>query len=321
MTRALERLRHQQQATDDLGAIVEAMKSISAARMQRFRVMLETLDRHRMVNDRALQVALRQGPRRSPPTASSAAEGVDVPRDPGSAPWRPESVGLDAAPQALLAFGSDRGLVGGFNTRILEATVGPGRSTEPAAPAAHGTPRIIAVGARLVRAFERRGRRVDRALAAPGSVEGLAGVVQEVLLTCEHWSSVEGVRSFRLCYNHFEGGARWRTVVESLLPVDPTEWQRLREEPWPGPSLPIGLPDRQVLLRHLIRERLRRRLQLACAHSLMSENASRLAAMDAAEARIEQRRNELQRRLSRARQESITAELLDLLAGAEFEEP
>lgn len=55
----------------------------------------------------------------------------------------------------------------------------------------------------------------------------------------------------------------------------------------------------------------------ACSASLASENASRIAAMQAAEKNIEERLEELQSSFNHLRQTAITEELMDLVSGFE----
>ncbi len=55
----------------------------------------------------------------------------------------------------------------------------------------------------------------------------------------------------------------------------------------------------------------------ACAESLASENAPRLAVMQRAENNIEDISEQLNRKLHRIRQESIDEELLDVVSGFE----
>ena len=70
-------------------------------------------------------------------------------------------------------------------------------------------------------------------------------------------------------------------------------------------------------LEAFIREYLFVLLFQACAQSLASENASRLAAMQRAEKNIEQVLEELNRTFHRVRQESIDEELFEVVAGYE----
>jgi F-type H+-transporting ATPase subunit gamma len=51
--------------------------------------------------------------------------------------------------------------------------------------------------------------------------------------------------------------------------------------------------------------------------SLAAENASRMASMQAAESNIEERAGQLQQCYHQQRQQAITAELLDVMAGYE----
>jgi F-type H+-transporting ATPase subunit gamma len=70
-------------------------------------------------------------------------------------------------------------------------------------------------------------------------------------------------------------------------------------------------------LRALIREYLFVSLFRACAESLASENASRLAAMQRADKNIDELLEHLNRKFHRLRQSGIDAELFDVLSGFE----
>ena len=70
-------------------------------------------------------------------------------------------------------------------------------------------------------------------------------------------------------------------------------------------------------LRALIREYLFISLFRACAESLASENASRLAAMQRAEKNIDELLEDLNRTFHRLRQSGIDEELFDVVSGFE----
>jgi len=74
----------------------------------------------------------------------------------------------------------------------------------------------------------------------------------------------------------------------------------------------LGQP--RELLRGLVRQLIAHDLVRAFAASQASENAARLAAMDAAEKNIEERLETLQTAYRQARQNAVTAELLDIQA-------
>ena len=72
-----------------------------------------------------------------------------------------------------------------------------------------------------------------------------------------------------------------------------------------------------TVLRALIREYLFISLFRACAESLMSENASRLAAMERASRNIDELLEQLRGTFHRLRQSGIDEELFDVVAGFE----
>jgi F-type H+-transporting ATPase subunit gamma len=86
------------------------------------------------------------------------------------------------------------------------------------------------------------------------------------------------------------------------------------------PGTPAGLTanDQEPTLRALIREYFFVSLFRACAESLASENASRLAAMQRAEKNIDELQEELNRTFHRLRQSSIDEELFDVFSGFEI---
>jgi F-type H+-transporting ATPase subunit gamma len=79
--------------------------------------------------------------------------------------------------------------------------------------------------------------------------------------------------------------------------------------------------DRERLLGGLLRQHYFVILFRACAESLAAEHGGRLAAMQAAEKNIEERLEEVTGRFRRVRQETITSELLDVVAGFEAAQP
>jgi F-type H+-transporting ATPase subunit gamma len=70
-------------------------------------------------------------------------------------------------------------------------------------------------------------------------------------------------------------------------------------------------------LRALIREYLFVSIFQACAESLESENASRLAAMQRADKNIDELLEDLNRTFHRLRQDGIDEELFDVISGFE----
>ena len=112
-------------------------------------------------------------------------------------------------------------------------------------------------------------------------------------------------------------GAVYAPVSQRLLPLDETWRRELAELPWPTANLPEVMGGGTATLRALIREYLFVSLFRACAESLASENASRLAAMQRAEKNIDELLENLNRTFHRLRQSGIDEELFDVVSGFE----
>jgi F-type H+-transporting ATPase subunit gamma len=95
-------------------------------------------------------------------------------------------------------------------------------------------------------------------------------------------------------------------------------WQsELVQTPWPTKNLPELIGGGTATLRAMIREYLFVSLFRACAESLASENASRLAAMQRADKNIDELIAGLNNKYHRLRQSTIDEELFDVVSGFE----
>jgi F-type H+-transporting ATPase subunit gamma len=125
------------------------------------------------------------------------------------------------------------------------------------------------------------------------------------------------VVELHLFYNRPTSGAVYAPVNQRLLPLDENWRRNLADLPWPTGNLPEVVGAGSETLRALIREYLFVSLFRACAESLASENASRLAAMQRADKNIDELLEDLNGRFHRLRQSSIDEELFDVISGFE----
>jgi len=109
----------------------------------------------------------------------------------------------------------------------------------------------------------------------------------------------------------------YEPVKQRLLPLD-AKWQSTFETiEWPTNLAPEALGSFETTVRSLIREYLFVSLFKACAESLASENACRLAAMQRAERNIDELLERLRMVFHQTRQTTIDEELFDVIAGFE----
>jgi len=286
----LEGIRKRIESAQDLQSIVKTMKGLAASSIWQYEVAVESLSDYFRVVEMGLHIVLRDRSVR-----------VLIPEPP-----------LENRLGAII-LGSDQGMVGGFNRQIATYAV----DNMNALQIKHGDRSILAVGLRVTARLEERGQPIEEAFSMPGSIAGITPMVQELLLRIEDWRARHDLDQILLFHHRSLSGASYRPHLVHLLPLD-LEWLRsLRRNPWPSRVLPTFTMDWQELFAALIREYFFVALFRAFAESLASENASRLASMQAAEKNIEERLDELDAQFHHERQRSITEELLDIVAGSE----
>ncbi len=208
--------------------------------------------------------------------------------------------------RAAVVFGSDQGLCGRFNETLVEF----------AAASLASDDRILAVGARADMVLEAQGLPVEECFFVPGSVAAITATVRQILEKIETWQA-EGVVAVDLFHQRPLGRGRPHPVQQRLLPLEESFFQHLGRRPWPGRTLPTFSVPVPALLGTLVRQYLFVSLYRTCAESLASEHGQRLVAMQMAEKNIAQRLERLTRAYQQQRQERITAELLEVVAGFE----
>jgi F-type H+-transporting ATPase subunit gamma len=151
----------------------------------------------------------------------------------------------------------------------------------------------------------------------PNSVQAITPLVGQIQIESEaHRAKGEYARVY-VFHNRPQSGAFYEPVSQRLLPLD-AQWQQgLANVRWPTGTLPEVMGGGTGTLRALIREYLFISLFRACAESLASENASRLAAMERADRNIDELLEHLRGTFHRLRQSGIDEELFDVISGFE----
>ena len=283
-------LRKKISSAGDLQSVVRTMKALAASSIVQYEQSVRALADYYRTVELGLSICLRE----SEPTALF-----------------PEGNGrTDKTSVGAVVFGSDQGLVGQFNDVVADFAV-------KALAALPGKHQIWAVGDRV------HGRLLDAGLpltglfAVPNSVKAITPLVGQILVESETRHSRGEVAELHLFYNRPTAGALYAPVSQRLLPLDETWRRRLAELPWPTGNLPEVMGSGIATLRGLIHEYLFVSLFRACAESLASENASRLAAMQRADKNIDELLEHLNGTFHRLRQSGIDEELFDVISGFE----
>lgn len=205
-----------------------------------------------------------------------------------------------------VVFGSDQGLVGQFNEDIV-------RFTESKLQDFSGEKQLIIVGLRLESLFEERSLHVDAMFSMPNIVSSLTSLIVDILLHIER--SITNDSEVYLLYNRHTGHAQYEPSIIRLIPLDRSWKSELEHASWSTKQVPQVIEDIDRMTLFLLREYLFVSLARTCTESLVSENRSRLVAMQRAETKIQQLVKDLGRAFHLARQNTIDSELFDVISG------
>jgi len=286
----LESLRKSVDATRDMQSIVRTMKALAAVSIRQYERALASLSDYDGAIALGLQVVLEHTKESAPRRRREQSRHVGA-----------------------IVFGSDQGLCGRFNDQVTDFAL---RAMEKFR-AAPDSQRLLAVGSRAQFSLEQRGQHVQAGVQVPGSAAGIAGCVRSILLVVEEWRARADITDVVLFYNAHRGDAARGPASLHLLPVNTERIRDRRRADWPSRSLPTYSMAQPALLAALVRQYLFVSVFRACAQSLASEHASRLESMQLAEKNIENHLGELEAAYRQRRQEEITVELLDVVAGYE----
>jgi len=216
----------------------------------------------------------------------------------------------------LVVITSNRGLCGGFNSNIIKATLNL-INTEYPDQNRKGNLNLITIGRKGSEFFRKRGYKVVEShddLFEKLTFDNVAPLAEQLM---KAFAGKEYDR-VQIIYNQFKNAAVQRLVVEQYLPILPVP---------PSPSAPDAMhtkhadyifePDQETILQLLIPKSLRIQLYKSLLDSFASEQGARMTAMQQATDNARELLRALQISYNKARQQSITKELLEIVAGAE----
>jgi len=290
MSDTMASLRRKISSAGDLQSVVRTMKALAASSIGQYEKSVRALGDY----SRTVELGLGACFRESEPAA------LQVERKGQT----------DVSAIGAVVFGSDQGLVGQFNDVVVDYAI----KTLAALP---GKPQVWAVGERVHARLADAGLPLIGLFAVPNSVQAITPLVGQIQIESEaHRAKGEYARLY-VFHNRPQSGALYVPVSQRLLPLD-AQWQEsLAQFRWPTNTLPELIGGGTGTLRAFIRGYLFISLFRACAESLASENASRLAAMERADKNIDELLENLHGTFHRLRQSGIDEELFDVIAGFE----
>ncbi len=283
-------LRRHIHTAEDLQSVVRTMKAIAASRIGQYEKSVRALADYYRTVELGLGACFRNLPQTPDTNVRSASR--------------------HATTVGAVVFGSDQGLVGQFNQVVTDHAVAT-------LAALKCTAACWAVGERVQARLVDAGLPVVGFFNVPNAVEAITKLVGDIQVASEAQRATGAYVQLYVFHNRPKSGSLYEPVAQRLLPLD-QHWQdSLARIAWPTKLRPEVMASDSVTMRAYVREYLFISLYRACAESLASENASRLAAMERADRNIQESLETLHQSFNRLRQSSIDEELFDVIAGYE----
>jgi F-type H+-transporting ATPase subunit gamma len=214
---------------------------------------------------------------------------------------------------ALVSITSDRGLAGGFNANVGRSSV---RFIAEQKQRGAEQVRLLIVG-RKGREFARR-RKLDILRELGGAAGDTAHERAREVASIVTDDFAEGrVDAVYLAYNEFKSAISQRVVTIPLLPVKPPPAAPTEHG---APTRDIDFlyePSKEALLSQMLPMYIQSQIYRAMLESIASEFGARMSAMENATRAATDMIDRLTLQYNRARQASITKELMEIVGGAE----
>ena len=275
MTGQLQGLETRTEGVRQLGAVVGAMRGVAAARLQQARSVMEGIGPIPGWIDSALADAMALLPDMRQPIPTAGGR------------------------LAVVLFTAEHGFVGNLAERVLQAAEADREAGSL----------VFGLGSRGVGLARARAWSFAWDSPLPAQVGAVSEVAHRVAQRLYGVFTTGAATRVDVVFPR--AGVSGEVIVERrrLLPPDLARFRRSR------PAAPMSYIDPARLLELLVGEYFFAELAHAAAEAFAAENAARLATMQRAHANISQRLEILAGEERHVRQEAITAELLDLMAG------
>ena len=327
--------------------ITSAMKLVASAKLRKAQQAAEGIRPYTAALSQMLTAVLSAGQGVSPSLRPSA--GADPSQPDGWAPpvtatggygcerdssladrhARPDSADRHARPDrasvAIVAVASNSSLCGAFNINVIHKVQEVAEECRRAGESVE----VISVGRKMAEAMRKAG-------FAPEDNADLVGRNSFEKSSAFAQTLIDGFNSGRysrvlLIYNHFVSTASQKVCVETYLPFHPSD-RHARPDSADRHARPdrasvilseseesdyILEPSREEILATLLPQVMRLRVHTVLLDSIAAEHAARTLAMQAASDNAEDLLGELTLEYNKGRQQKITAEILDLVGGAQ----
>lgn len=286
MAVTLEVLRKKMRSAQELKKVVDTMKALAGVNVGIFEKVNQSLAEYHQTIELGLAAMLRQDKRQI----------LELLRS-----------GQTTGGIGVVVFGSDQGMVGKFNDYLAEMLVKRFASVPEELY-------IWPVGERISVKLQDRFP-IEKQYRVPDSATSITMLVGQLVLDIVRRQETGELKQLFIAFNTPRPGSSYESELQTLLPIDQNWLLQLSRQPWETKMIPQIYQNSTEAVVFYIREHIFVSLCRACANSLVTENVSRLSAMQRAEDNIHELLEELTLGYNQKRQSSITEELFDVIFG------
>ena len=202
----------------------------------------------------------------------------------------------------IVAITSNRGLCGAFNSNII-------KQANVVAERYDANVSVVAIGKKANDALSKNLEIISNQSAVYDDLTfDNVAVIAEMLM--EQFES-KAVDKIEIIYNKFKNAATQEIMTEQFLPIEPIEGDANANLDY------IFEPSKEEIVETLIPKSLKTQLYKSIRDSFASEHGARMTAMHKATDNATELRDQLKLTYNKARQASITNEILEIVGGAE----
>lgn len=214
---------------------------------------------------------------------------------------------------ALLIVGSDRGLCGGFNAQLykyIQTTIKEIKTKYPESNIS-----LITVGNRPNIYYKKQNLKVDKSFIDVFNNLSFERVLEIVEVIENKFVNGEYDKVF-IAFNEFKNIIRQIPIHQQILPIESPEKEFSAESKSKSTDY-IFEPNQSVIMDELLPKLLNINIWRALLESNVSEQASRMMAMDTATTNANELIEKLNLTYNKERQAAITKEMLEIVSGAD----
>lgn len=207
----------------------------------------------------------------------------------------------------VILVSSDRGLCGGLNTNLVRVALNRVRDWER-----HGIGvRVCSIGGKGLGIVQRLGMNVASYATHLGDVPHLDVLIGPVKVMLDAYLERE-IESLYIAHNRFINTMKQQATLERILPLRGEDFTQAQEDRWDY----IYEPDAKTVVNSLLIRYVEALVYYAVTENMAAEHGARTASMRSASDNCKNLTDALRLMYNKTRQDAITQELIELVAGA-----